>query len=544
MKRLLRCIVMMLIASLPHFNVVEGQTTFTFERAWPDSLIGRGMNILSMLRLPSGTILAGVTFDGLWKSADDGSTWSRVTSLGDNIIFDLLLTKNGDVFAISSNLYRSSDNGVTWERLDGSTSSGLPQSLGFGLSLAESPKGDLFLGWNEGIFKSTNGGATWSAANKGLPKFQRTIPPYDSMVTLTSQFAFHGDTVFVCTGGSDFYPSTNGIYRSTNHGDSWSPSYSGVPIGHPFRAIRTSQGVIVAGGPLYNVRTIIPQRGIWRSSDCGRNWKLSGFDYGIWTFEIGMDGSMYAGNGDRRGLYYSRNVGVNWEYIGLNGYDVQSIVFLNDTTFLVGTNDGVFKGVIRPLIATNQPPVLSLSSPNTTYGGVTFKAQYFAYDTDPGDKVSVALDYTSSPPWLLVDSVRSEVRGVVPFELHGKDFQFRIVATDTKGAKTTATSPLIRVGRLTKVEDEAAPTAFALAQNYPNPFNPKTSIQYSVASRSHVKLTIYNTIGGEIRVLVEGTKEPGTYHVTWDARGYPSGMYFYRMEAGAFVQTKKILLLR
>jgi len=98
---------------------------------------------------------------------------------------------------------------------------------------------------------------------------------------------------------------------------------------------------------------------------------------------------------------------------------------------------------------------------------------------------------------------------------------------------------------LTGVDDtENNPAAFELAQNYPNPFNPATTIAYSVGSRQSVVLKVYDPLGREVATLVNETKESGIYDITWNTSGVPSGVYFYRMSAGGFVQTRRMVLLR
>ena len=87
------------------------------------------------------------------------------------------------------------------------------------------------------------------------------------------------------------------------------------------------------------------------------------------------------------------------------------------------------------------------------------------------------------------------------------------------------------------------PFSYALYQNYPNPFNPNTSIGYSVPKTTSVSLRVLNMLGQEVAVLVNGQKSPGYYQVQWNA-DVPSGVYFYRLQAGEFVQTKKMILLR
>ncbi len=93
------------------------------------------------------------------------------------------------------------------------------------------------------------------------------------------------------------------------------------------------------------------------------------------------------------------------------------------------------------------------------------------------------------------------------------------------------------------------PEGFGLLQNYPNPFNPQTEIAYSLPEGSNVKLEIYNVLGQKVKVLVDEYQSAGTKKVVWDGRNengekVSSGIYFYRLDAGNYVQTKKMSLLK
>ena len=88
------------------------------------------------------------------------------------------------------------------------------------------------------------------------------------------------------------------------------------------------------------------------------------------------------------------------------------------------------------------------------------------------------------------------------------------------------------------------PSAFQLQQNYPNPYNPSTTIQYSIAQKSHVTLEIFNVLGQSVAHLVDGELTAGTYHSTFDASRLSSGVYMYRLQAGDFVQTQKMILMK
>ncbi len=99
------------------------------------------------------------------------------------------------------------------------------------------------------------------------------------------------------------------------------------------------------------------------------------------------------------------------------------------------------------------------------------------------------------------------------------------------------------------VEGPNLPTTFALSQNYPNPFNPSTQIKFDIPVRSHVRLTIYNVLGQRVKTLVDREMAPNFYIVDWDGTSdngthISSGVYFYKLEAEGFVETKKMVLLK
>jgi hypothetical protein len=88
------------------------------------------------------------------------------------------------------------------------------------------------------------------------------------------------------------------------------------------------------------------------------------------------------------------------------------------------------------------------------------------------------------------------------------------------------------------------PDDYRLEQNYPNPFNPSTTIRYGLPRRSDVQLTVFNTLGQKVATLAQGEEDAGYHEVRFDASGFSSGVYFYRIQAGKFVETRKLLLLR
>ena len=105
---------------------------------------------------------------------------------------------------------------------------------------------------------------------------------------------------------------------------------------------------------------------------------------------------------------------------------------------------------------------------------------------------------------------------------------------------------LATADKITSVElwDGNIPLTISLNQNFPNPFNPTTKIRYSVPQSSNVVIKVFDVLGNEIETLVNEEISIGTYEITWIADNLPSGIYFYRLQAGSFVETKKMVLLR
>ena len=90
----------------------------------------------------------------------------------------------------------------------------------------------------------------------------------------------------------------------------------------------------------------------------------------------------------------------------------------------------------------------------------------------------------------------------------------------------------------------ALPAGYSLSQNYPNPFNPSTIIRYGIPRQSAVTLRVFNTLGQQVAVLMNKTQEAGYHEVTFDGSAMASGVYFYRLKAGDYVETKRLLLIR
>ena len=106
-------------------------------------------------------------------------------------------------------------------------------------------------------------------------------------------------------------------------------------------------------------------------------------------------------------------------------------------------------------------------------------------------------------------------------------------------------SMMILNSNLTGIEDdEPIPSSFSMSQSYPNPFNASTSISYSLSKSGPVNLSIYNLLGQKVATLSDGIQQAGAHNITWDAKDFPSGLYFARLEGEGHSQNIKLILLK
>ena len=149
------------------------------------------------------------------------------------------------------------------------------------------------------------------------------------------------------------------------------------------------------------------------------------------------------------------------------------------------------------------------------------------------------LNVGSSGAW---DDVTVAV-GAVLFDGTTYEMWYDSWAGANSGAIGYATAP-DSIPTIGITNEGVIPDRYELSQNYPNPFNPETVIRYSLPKAENVSLVVYNLIGEEVAYLINERKPAGSYTVAWDASNLASGIYFYRLQAGDFVQTRKMVLLK
>ena len=368
-------------------------------------------------------------------------------------------------------------------------------------------------------------------------------------------FAVNSSGLFAGTCG-------NNVYFSTNNGMSWNINSFSLH-GRCFTALAVNGNITylgIFGGP-------VGTDGVYLSDNNGTNWFMTSLN-GKSINALGINGnSIFAGT-DNFGIYRSYDNGVNWSPGGLNNRTILSLATNGDNIYAGTVSYGLYissnNGSNWVQTSINNMSVASIAvSEYRIFAGTTSNGVY--YSSDYGNSwIQTSLDTVTQVTSIIVSgnnvfagsfysgfsvSSNNGVSWVQKNEGLPSSTSIRrlLVTNDYIFAGTSGSGvfrrPLSEVIGIHSISNEV-PEVFFLSQNFPNPFNPSTKIHFEIADAKSVELRVYDSQGKEIAQLCKGQLQPGTYEVNWNALDFPSGVYFYRLNAGAFSQTKKMVLIK
>jgi photosystem II stability/assembly factor-like uncharacterized protein len=511
-------------------------------------------------------LVSGSQIYSQWVTQVSGTTqrFRNIRAVDDNVVW---ACGNGGVVA------RTVNGGTTWQ-LKTSPDAG---SINYGLDALDSltawVSGTVGGSADVNIWKTTDGGATWVSQYHNATGFGDALRFFDA-----------NNGVYV--GDPDPYPSTNWeILTTSNGGTTWNR----VPLANfpPADSVNGEFGAACAmdivGNSVwfcgYSAVTGTPNT-IYKSTDKGLNWTMSSY-----VNISGTSGSNYvafssANNGVNLGLDGSRAVttdgGATWavtsgapqayRYItnvpGWNSFigvgSTGLVVYSNDgglnwTTMTSGTTNSLYivdatlksawaagnTGTIIKLFGDPVPVELTSFSAAVAGKNVTLNWATATEINNSGFEVqrkSSAGDFVSLA-FIKGQGTTQEAQAYsyVDKNVESGNYSYRLKQIDLDG-KT-------KFSNIVEVEIKV-PNKFELSQNYPNPFNPTTTISYEIAKETNVSLKVYDVIGNEIATLVNEAKPAGTYQVVFDASNLSNGVYLYKIQAGNFTATKKLILMK
>ena len=293
-------------------------------------------------------------------------------------------------------------------------------------------------------------------------------------------------------------------------------------------------------------------------------WNLS-----IKSISINPNGHVYAGT-INHGIFRSNDNGESWSHIGLDNYVILSIGFNSSNHVFAGTGaDGLFRSTDDGNSWTQIYPgyyhVLSIAinTDNLIFAAVFYTGVIRSTDNgDSWNEVNNGLTDDRVYTICINNDGRifcgTERNGVFSSDNNGDEWTELNSGLFSMDVRCLALNPSDRlfagtygdgVFRSTQVThadepEEPLPAKFILKQNYPNPFNTKTNIGYVLPEQSDVRLDVYNLKGQKVEKLINSGEDAGYHSVQWDASGYSSGLYFYKLTAGNVSLTKRMVLLK
>ena len=506
------------------------------------------------------------------KSDDLGQSWSILSGiLNEMFSVQFLDSINGFLATSNGYIYKTNDGGQSW-----TTPANSPTTRDvLNLNFINNHTG--FATTDNEILKTTNGGASW---------IKETYTPNHQYLTLND--IFFVDSLNGWAGGT--YRT---IIHSNDGGVNWQVQLedNGVVEIKSIYFFNENKGYAVAVTPgTYNWEYLI-----YKTTDGGNSWsadslKIEGYFGGkikfinenegwlllddrllyssdagnTWELKFNVDGEVLAQdlsviNQDKIWIttWYgvilnSTNGGETWgiqKKYNDYSHSLRSINMFNDQLgWVVGSPDIIYKTDNGGQGQINFPSIPDLLHP---LDGSLVVEEGFPFEwigaTDCFSRFQISTDVEFNnilfEGYYISNSINSN--WIIEFE-NNKKYYWRVQSENQIGTSdwspvwyfTTDIHPVLDVKKDSKINQ------FRLQQNYPNPFNPLTKIKYEIPAIGNVAIKVFDILGREILTLVNEIKPAGEYEIQFDGGSLSSGIYFYQIKAGTFVETKKMILLK
>lgn len=517
------------------------------------------INVKSVIYSPNGMLYVGVR-NRVYKSIDGGTTWVQGDSIpiaSSSLIRHLVVNSSNQVFASTSvGTFRAAKGGIGWTSISNPVSYA-NDFLVTGSNAYLSCSNDIW-GTNGGIHQSTDEGATWNGINMGLNNTLtfalkvgssgaifnglgggRVEYSYDNGATFTraylsysGPFALAGLAAFEENGAGTIVGATGeGLHTSTDHGVTWVKT--STQTGNRALTLDLSGNFIAAN-----------DGGVFKSTDNGQTWNSLGGGGGYSVF-LTTTGTILSGTYNS-GINRRTNGGTTWTNSGttlFGNITIGTFVQLPNGNIFVHTLFGMYKSTDdgESWSAQGGTPIGEQYRKLASAGGTLLLGTPGGLykSTDGGGSWT---NHKDGLLYTILDHLSVGPDG-------------RVYGAGGAGIYRTKDPITTGVEQLSEV----LPTKYELMQNYPNPFNPKTDFRFRLPAGDpqsgtqagiapqgggFVSLKVFDVLGREVATLVNEELHPGEYKLSWDASGQPSGVYYYRLQAGRYSEVRKMILAR